>query len=498
MSEDETQTGAEEAPKPATEDAAEHREAQRKSHKPHRPRHASFSGRTTNPGDIVVAKIVKVSGAVAFVDYGARSEGYIQLSELRGDDGELVANEGDEIEAQIVETRGAVRLSYRQARAGKVLETLEAAWKAERPVDGKVAAVNKGGFEIRVEGVRAFCPTSQMSERPPREPARMVGQTYQFLITEFGGGKSLVVSRRKLLEEQKARAKDNLETLYRPGDRVQGRVTQIREFGAFVELADGIEGMIHVSEISHDRIRTPADRLNVGDAVEVEVLKVEPDRGRVALSMKSLAKDPVADFLDGLQVGAQLEGTVVRLQDFGAFVSLAPGVDGLLHISAISPDRRLNHPSEVLREGEKVAVVVEKIDRRTRKIGLMTPEAAEARKPVDVPVKVGDVVKGRVTKVERFGVFIEIAERVNGLIPNAEMATDRGADHMRMFPVGTELEAKVIEIDKSRGQPRIRLSRKKLLSHDEDEAVKAYKKQQKEESHSLGTFGDLLKDFLQK
>ena len=248
-----------------------------------------------------------------------------------------------------------------------------------------------------------------------------------------------------------------------------------------------------MSEISHVRVSAPSEVLSLGDAIEVEVIRVEADKGRVALCMKSLQEDPWQSFADENGPGTKLKGQVARIQEFGAFITLAPGIDGLLHVSAISATERIDNPAQVLKEGQEVDVVVEQIDSGRRRIGLMTPEVAEARQPVDITCKVNDVVKGPVTKVERFGVFIEISPKVIGLIPNAEMATNRGADHLRMFPVGTEIEAKVLEIDAKRG--RIRLSRKALLNNDEEQAFSEYKKT-KQAPQSLGSFGDLLKDYL--
>lgn len=458
----------------------------------------SFSGRTNQPGDLVVGKVVKITGSIAFVDYGARSEGYIELSELRDEQGELTVTEGDQVEAEIVDTRGGVRLSCKRAQTAKVLEELEQAYKTGAPVEGKVVGVNKGGFEVRVRGVRAFCPNSQFAERFVREPIRQVGRSFQFRITEFvDDGKSLVVSRRAILEEQKEKAREDLGDRVRVGDVRQGKVTRLADFGAFVDIGEGIEGLIHVSEISHEHVKHPKEKLSEGDAIEVKVIRVDPARGRLALSMKALAEDPKKSFFDDIEKGQKLTGTVARLTDFGAFVNIAPGVDGLLHISGISAERRIEHPQEVLSVGDEIEVVVEKVEKDRERVGLVTPEVHEARKPVDIPVKRGDTVKGPVTKVERFGVFVQIAPKVDGLVPNAEMDTDRGADHFKMFPPGTEIEALVTDVDRKRG--RIRLSRKKLKEVAEQKALKQFRdKQQAEQGNSMGTFGDLLRDFLDK
>lgn len=452
----------------------------------------SFSGRNPKVGDLVSGKIVKITGNVAFVDYGARSEGYIELGELKDAEGNLAFGEGDAIEAAVVNVRGAVQLSARQAQAGKIKQELQAAWKAQTPVEGRIVAVNKGGFEVRVQGIRAFCPLSQIAEHFLREPAREVGKTYSFIITEFADGKSLVVSRRPLLEAEKKAMRETLNERIKVGERLQGKVTQVKDFGAFVQLEEGVEGLIHVSEISHERVGHPRERFNVGDAVDVEVIKIDAARGRVGLSTKALEDNPWKTYVQGIKVGDTVTGTVDRLQDFGAFVKLAEGVDGLLHVSGISTDR-IGHPSEVLSEGQELELVVEKIERDRQRIGLVSPAVAERRKPVDITVKQGDIVKGKVQKVERFGVFLELEGGAVGLIPNGEMDTDRGADHLRMFPVGTELEVAVQDVDKKKG--RIRLSRKALKTAVERKAIADYKKRENA-PQSLGSFGDLLKDFL--
>ncbi|MCB9528472.1 MAG: S1 RNA-binding domain-containing protein [Myxococcales bacterium] len=454
-----------------------------------------LSGAPPKEGDLVTGTIVKITGNVAFIDYGARSEGYIELGELRDEEGNLTVGEGDTVSAEVVNTRGAVQLSARRAQAVAVRERLHEAWKRGEPVEGRIVSVNKGGFEIRVDGIRAFCPLSQIGEHFPREPAREVGRTYTFKITEFGDGQSLVVSRRALLEEQKQQMREALGERVRVGERLQGKVTQIKDFGVFIDLGDGLEGMIHVSELSHGHVGHPRERVNEGDAVEVEVIRVDTERGRIALSMKALERDPWSVFVDELQVGQTLKGTVDRIQPFGAFVKLADGIDGLLHVSGITTERRIEDPAEVLTAGQEIEVVVEKIERDRKRIGLVTPEVAAERQPVAVEVKVDDVVRGPVVRVERYGVFVEIAPKVVGLVPNAEMDTERGADHQKMFPVGTEIEAVVLEVDRKRG--RIRLSRKALQHVEEKKALNDFRKKEGAPK-SLGSFGDLLKDFLQK
>ena len=461
----------------------------------------SFSGRTVNVGDRVTGKVVKITGSVAFVDFGSRSQGYIQLSEFRDAEGNLNVAEGLEVEAEVVNTRSGVELSHKKARESEVQDQLKKAWKAGESVEGRIVATNKGGFEVRVLGVRAFCPASQLAERFIKEPAREVGKTYDFKITAWSD-KGLVLSRRGLIEERRQQDNERVKV----GDRLQGRVTQLQDFGAFVDLGEGIEGMVHVSEISHARIAHPREKVNVGDAIEVEVIKLDAEKGRIGLSMKALETDPRAQinaeraqFVDGLSVGQVIEGKVERIQPFGAFVNLAPGIDGLLHVSGLSATERVNDPAEKLTAGQTVQVVIERIEKEKGRIALVTPEVWEARKPVPLTLKVGDVVKGVVKRHEKYGVFLEVAPRVQGLMPVQESATERNTEMSRAFPLETEVEVKVIEIEEGE-KLRIRLSRKAMLTNEEDQAYDNWRKQANSQpaSKSMGTFGDLLKDFLKK
>lgn len=461
----------------------------------HSPPRRSGPGAPLKVGDLVTGRIAKIAGEVAFVDFGHTVQGYVQLSELRDENGNLTVREGDSIEAEVVGTRGAVHLSHRKARAAQHAEALRETFEAKRPVAGRVVGVNRGGFEVDLDGVRAFCPSSQIADRFVKDPTRFVGRTYDFLITDFADGKRPVVSRRAILEAEKAEARQALADHLTPGAVLQGKITRLADFGVFVDVGGGVEGLVHISELSHERVKHPREVVREGEAVEVRVLRYDPENDRISLSMKALREDPWTQFARGLEPGQRLTGTVARLQPFGAFVNLAPGVDGLLHVSAIKADERIDHPEQVLKEGDEVEVVVDKVDLARQRIGLVTPEVAEKRAAPAFRVEPGQVLTGKVAKVERFGVFVELGPKATGLVPNAEMDTPRGADHAKMFPVGTEIEVKVLEVDPKRN--RIRLSRRALKADEEQAAMREYR-QKENVPQSLGTFGDLLKDFLEK
>lgn len=467
----------------------------------------SFAGRTTSVGDIVSGKIVKIAGEAAFVDYGAKSEGWISLSELKDESGNLTHNVGDTVDVAVVETKGAVHLSLRDAQAGKARAALREAWKRQETVRGKVVGTNKGGYEIRIEGVRAFCPMSQMNDRFVADPQSMVGQELEFRISEWDDQKGAVVSRRALVEAERAQSREAALGGLEVGALAQGRVTQIRDFGAFVDLG-GVEGLIHVSEMGRKRVKHPSERLKVGDAVEVFVVKLEADKGRIALRLKddedASRPDPWVEFVKGINVGDRLRGTVARIQSYGAFVTLAPEVDGLLHVSAITTEKRINSPEEVIQVGQELDVIVEGKDLQKNRIALVTPEVWEKRGAPAPEIAVGQVVKGKVARIERFGLFIDIGPRTTGLLPMSEADNERGTRVEDLYPVGTELEVKIIEIedappsDKDKGKKgpprkRIRLSRKALRGDSEAEDFRQFRAAQ-ESAQGRGnvTLGDLF------
>ncbi|HEX4621922.1 MAG TPA: S1 RNA-binding domain-containing protein, partial [Myxococcaceae bacterium] len=383
------------------------------------------------------------------------------------------------------------------------------------PVEGLVLAVNKGGLEVAVGDVRAFCPISQIDLRFVEKPDGFVGEKLLFRVTEVRD-RNVVLSRRALLEEeQRAKAAETRKTL-EVGKQVQGSVTGVREFGAFVDLG-GIEGMIPVSEMSHVRIGHPSEVVKVGDEVQVEILRMEapqpnsPDKAkhkeRITLSLRALQEDPWKAALAELKEGARTKGKVVRLQPFGAFVELRPGVDGLIHVSALS-DRRIAHPRDTVQVGQEVEVQVEKVDEKEKRIGLRLVKdgelvgsgvaSAPPERPASAPAesaprpRVGDIVTGTVDRVESFGVFLKFPGG-KGLIPASETGTERGTDLRRTFTLGQELKVAIVEIE---GGGKLRLSIPAAARAEERADMDAWKKNQPKGGgkKGFGTLGDLLKD----
>jgi len=340
-------------------------------------------------GDKVRGQIVGFGEDVAFVDLGAKSEGMISLDELRDEEGRLTVAVGEAVEGVVAATdrdTGSLILRVRPGRSGAGGEAawaeLRQAFEARIPVEGRVSGVNKGGFDVEVSGVRAFCPVSQIDLAYVENPADWVGRRLTFRITRFSEGRGrrpdVVLSRRELLaEEAAARAAEALARLA-VGQVVKGTVTSLTGYGAFVDLG-GIEGLLHVSEISHSRIADPAEVLAVGQPVEVEVLKIEPakERGghdRISLSLRSLEPDPWRHAAERYPEGMVLPGKVVRLEPYGAFVEIAPGLDGLVHVSELATDRRVDHPRQVVEVGQEVTVRVLAVDPEKHRISLTMSE----------------------------------------------------------------------------------------------------------------------------
>jgi small subunit ribosomal protein S1 len=355
-----------------------------------------------------------------------------------------------------------------------------------------VAAVIRGGYEVTVGGLRAFCPFSQMDLRRVDAEQDLVGRVLAFRITKFAeGGRNIVLSRRALLEEQAAAAAAETRQRILPEAVLTGTVVSLADFGAFVDLG-GVQGLVPMSELSHARVERASDRLRVGETVTVKVLKIDDARGKVTLSLKALESDPWATVPGQLRERQVVHGRARRATEFGVFVELLPGVDGLLHTSEI-PRHRQAAMREAVAAAAEIVVMVVGVDPARRRIALaLAPEGAAVGQALASTVAVGAVLTGTVERHEPFGVFVRLGPGQTGLVPSAELGTARGADHRRLFPAGSEMKVLVLAIED--GGRRIRLSREKALAHEEHAETEAYRK----DSARQGAFGMTLGDFLKK
>jgi small subunit ribosomal protein S1 len=324
------------------------------------------------PGQKLTATIIDISGESAFLDVGGKSEGVLDSSDLKNEDGEITAKAGDRIEVYFLRSSGSEMIFAAKLSGGSGAAQLEEAWRSGIPVEGFVKAETKGGFEITLGGnVRAFCPFSQMGLRRVEDAAATYLETRMtFRITRFeSDGRNIVVSARAIQEEEREARREELRQSLSEGDLVEGEVTSIRDFGAFVDIG-GIDGLIPISEVGWTRVENISEFFTVGQHVKAIVKKLDWENDRISLSFKETQTDPWEASVTNFPEGSTQTGKVSRLAQFGAFVTLAPGVDGLVHISKLGSGRRINHPREVLEEGQEVEVVVESIDLDERRISL--------------------------------------------------------------------------------------------------------------------------------
>jgi small subunit ribosomal protein S1 len=437
-------------------------------------------------GQVVKGRIIQITGEHVFVDVGGKGEAWIDRAELTDDEGRLRVAVGDQIEATVVSTGDEVRLSHKLRQGAQAREALAVAAQSGLPVEGKVAAVIKGGYEVTVAGLRAFCPMSQMDLRRAEAPEEHVGRVLEFRITRYSeNGRNVVLSRRVLLEEQAAATAEETRKKLVPDAVLPGVVTSLADFGAFVDLG-GVQGLVPMSELSHARVARAADRLRVGEPVTVKVLRVDPDKGKITLSLKALEGDPWAAVPGRLRERQVVRGRALRATDFGVFIELLPGVDGLLHVSEIHRHRQ-GAVREAVAAGAEVAVMIIGIDSGKRRIALaLAPDGAAVGEQIESDVAVGGVLTGTVERLESFGVFVRLGPGQTGLVPNAELALDRGTDPRKAFPLGSEMKVYVLAIDE--GGRRIRLSREKALVHEEQAEMQAYVK----DTRKGGGFGMTL------
>jgi small subunit ribosomal protein S1 len=325
-----------------------------------------------SPGQKVKVRIVKISAEWVFIDLGGKSEGYLDRKELLDEEGNLPIREGDEIQAYFLSSdNNELRFTTRIAGGDAGRQYLEEAWRNGIPVEGLVEKEIKGGFEVRIAGgLRGFCPFSQMGLQRAGNPGDLVGQHLSFRITQYGEkGRNVILSNRAVLEEERQKQREAMKGSLQEGMKVTGTITSIQSFGAFVKVGS-VEGLIPISEISWERVEDIHERLEVGREVEIVVMKLDWEKDRLSFSIKRAMADPWDNIEKDFPQGSRHSGTVVRLMNFGAFVMLAAGVDGLLHISKLGSGKRINHPREVVSLGQEVEVKIDTIDRDNKRLSL--------------------------------------------------------------------------------------------------------------------------------
>ncbi len=329
-------------------------------------------------GQKTEARILQIGPDWMFLDIGQKGEGVLDVKELQDDDGKMTVAVGDSISAYFISREGGeMRFTTRLGGGSTGTAQLEEAWRSGIPVDGRVEKEIKGGYDIKLPGnVRAFCPYSQIALRRPEDLEEVIEQSFPFKISKFEEqGRNIVVSRRDLLEEERRVLREELKKTLKEGMLVTGTVTSVRDFGAFVDIG-AIEGLLPISEVAYGRIEDLGEVLQVGQQLELAVKRVDWEENKFSFSLRETLADPWANVARKYPVGTQLSGSVSRLTQFGAFITLEEGIDGLVHISKLGEGRRINHPREVLKLGQVLSVAVEKLDVAERRISLV-PTAAE-------------------------------------------------------------------------------------------------------------------------
>jgi small subunit ribosomal protein S1 len=452
---------------------------------------ASLKAKRFERGQTIEGKIVAIGPEVAFIDVGGKGEATIEIGELKDADGQLEVAVGDRIQAMVVSTVGGLTLSRKLARGAATDRQLEDAFQTGLPVEGKVEREVKGGYEVRIARQRGFCPFSQI-DTLRTDPSVHEGRVYQFRIIEYKeGGKNLVVSRRALLEEEQRASADEVRRSIVAGAVLTGRVASVREFGAFVDLGGGVQGLLHVSEMGWSRVADTSQVVKPGEAITVKVLRVDEDKQKISLGLKQLTDDPWSRVQDTYEIGQVCTGRVTRVAEFGAFVELEPGVEALAHASTFAPTGRRDGWSASIAADMTAPFEILSIDLEKKRIGVaLLPEGsaraagADSSSPAIAP---GARLMGKVERHEKFGVFVFLAPGRTGLIPLSETGVAREADVAKAFPIGADVEVIVLEVD-PQGR-RIRLSVKAVLDAHEAAEVREYA--EREQGASADKFGSL-------
>lgn len=426
---------------------------------------ASFQQEELEVGQLVTGVIMAVHGDVALIAVGGKSEAVMDRTEV----GDL--RPGDGLDAVIVALSPELRVSHRLAIERREREALRGAFENGVPVEGKVTGRNKGGYDVSVAGIRAFCPMSQIDLGFPRNVDAYLGKPFLFRITELSDDlATMVVSRAQVLKEERELAANQAWARVVPGAELEGTVKSIRDFGVFVDLG-GVDGMVHISELSHRIGVRPTQVVKVGDVVRAKVIEADRAKNRISLSVKALEPDPWAEVSGRFPAGAQFEGVIARATEFGLFVELLPGVDGLIHVSQLPPGMKLDDAS--LQPGSPVRGWVRECDLERRRLSLTLREVATSNPWEDVATRypIDTLLEGTVERIANFGVFIQLEPGLTGLIPASETDLPRGTDLATSFSPGSRVSVTVLSVDPER--KRISLSVKKAK---EGKAVKEFRR----------------------
>jgi small subunit ribosomal protein S1 len=428
-------------------------------------------------GDIVRGKVLKITPAEVVIDIGYKSEGLLPISEVTSYDGEVRVKPGDEIEVfleRIEDPSGYVILSREKAERMLVWDRIEAVYKADQSIAGRVIDRVKGGLSVDVGGIKAFLPGSLIDTKPVKNLDALRGQEYKFKIVSFDKKRNnVVLSRRAIVEAEQLLQKAATFNRLQEGQTTRGVVKNITDYGVFVDLG-GVDGLLHITDISWGRVNHPSEYFNVADEIEVVVLKFDSQAGRVSLGYKQKTPDPWLDVVMRYPLGTKVRGKVVSLTDYGAFVELEEGVEGLIHVSEMSWTRKVRNPSKILSLAEEVEAVVSDVNVANRRISLSLK--ALEQNPWDTAAErysIGSVITGKVRNLTDFGAFVELEEGIDGLVHISDMSWNRRLKHPNeVLKKGDTVQARVINVDAE--NQRLSLSIKEFLPNEWDNFAKVH------------------------
>jgi small subunit ribosomal protein S1 len=464
---------------------------------PRRPQHRASDRAPFHVGEEVFGKVTAVLDTAIMIDLSGKALAIFDRSEMEADD--LVPTIGDRFVARVHNDGirgGLVVLTRKPLREEEIKPKVEQAHKDGTLISGLITGVIKGGVEVDIYGLRAFAPASGMDLHPQNANfASLVGQRLEFKVVQYEkAGRDVVITRRPMLEAEAHERRKHALTLLSEGQVMQGVVRTVVEWGAFVALpeAENLEGLVHVTEASHDP-RTPLNELlKPGEKLEVKIIKID-EKGKIWLSRKALVADPWGEARQKFARGSRHNGKVTRLEKFGAFVELEPGIEGLLHVADLSFDR-VEHPNLILKEGQDLEVVIASFDLRTKKVSLHPAPPAERAEEQFQRIERGALIKVEVVKADAPGLIVRVlgvtGRQARGFIPAGQTGTQRGTDLRKSFKAGKQLDTKVLDVDPRTGEPK--LSIKGHAEEEERRAHKEYRQKLKAEG-GFGTLGDLLK-----
>jgi len=428
-------------------------------------------------GGLVRGEIVHVDKEFVLVDIGYKSEGQIPIGEFIDQDGKITARVGDPVDV-ILERReddeGIIILSKEKAAKIKIWDEIREVYEKGLTIKGKVTARVKGGMSVDI-GLPAFLPGSQISLKPIKDFDSLIGTTHEFKILKYNKRRSnIVLSRRALLEAERAEMREKTLKNMAPGAVLTGAVKNITEYGLFIDLG-GIDGLLHITDMSWGRVGHPSEMYQIGDEITVKVLNFDEQSGRVSLGLKQLKSDPWTDADQKYPVASRIKGRVVSLADYGAFVEVEEGIEGLIHVSEMSWTRKIRHPSQVVKVGDMVEAMVLNIDSGNKRISLGLKQAEP--NPWDLigeKYPVGTTIAGKIKNITDFGIFIGIDEGIDGLVHISDISWTRRIKHpSELYKKGQEVQAVVLNIDKQ--NERFSLGIKQLMPDPWDQAPIKYK-----------------------